>query len=299
MTRFVLAVLSLGLLVAVPAALATPPGKDGRIAYMVKDGRGHWQVWVASSSLTGAKKLTRGRYDSGWPVWSPNGKRIAFDSSRTDHAPNDSHAVNDVFVMKPDGSGLRKLTDSKGVSGDAAWSPNGSLIALDSDRGNRKQLHAIYVMPARGGKLRQVTKPGRHLSDSAPRFSPDGNRLVFSRERGTADNGPTALFTVRLDGSDLHQLTPYSLHVGDADWSPDGKRIVVEAYPDPGSYGDVYVVDAAGGTPVNLTHNPTGQAGSADPAWSPDGSKILFLDNRRVNGVGRTGLDPREASSRA
>ena len=53
---------------------------------------------------------------------------------------------------------------------------------------------------------------------------------------------------------------------------------------------DIYVVDATGGSPVNLTRNPAGQAGSADPAWSPDGSKILFLDNRVVNGVGRTGL---------
>ena len=53
---------------------------------------------------------------------------------------------------------------------------------------------------------------------------------------------------------------------------------------------DIYVVDATGGSPLNLTRNPVGQAGSADPAWSPDGSKILFLDNRVVNGVGRTGL---------
>jgi hypothetical protein len=41
---------------------------------------------------------------------------------------------------------------------------------------------------------------------------------------------------------------------------------------------------------VNLTRNPIGQAGSTDPVWSPDGHLILFLDNRRVNGVGRTGL---------
>ena len=41
---------------------------------------------------------------------------------------------------------------------------------------------------------------------------------------------------------------------------------------------------------MNLTRNPAGHAGSADPVWSPDGRKILFLDNRRVSGVGRTGL---------
>lgn len=289
-TRFALAVLAVGVLIAVPAALATSPGKNGRIVYMVKDAAGHWQVWVANPDLSGAKKLTRGRYDTGWAVWSPGGKWLVFDSSRTDHTPNNSRHVNDVFVMKPDGSGVKKLTDSKGVSGDAAWSPNGSLIAFEADRGNRKGLSAIYVMHANGRKLRRVTKPRPPLSDYKPRFSPDGTHLVFSRARGTADHARAALFTVRLDGSGLHRLTSYALHVEDSDWSPDGKRIVVEAYPNPDAYGDIYVVDATGGSPVNLTRNPAGQSGSADPAWSPDGRMIVLLDNRVVNGVGRTGL---------
>lgn len=219
-TRFALAVLAVGVLIAVPAALATSPGKNGRIVYMVKDAAGHWQVWVANPDLLGAKKLTRGRYDTGWAVWSPGGKWLVFDSSRTDHTPNNSRHVNDVFVMKPDGSGVKKLTDSKGVSGDAAWSPNGSLIAFEADRGNRKGLSAIYVMHANGRKLRRVTNPRPPLSDYKPRFSPDGTHLVFSRARGTADHARAALFTVRLDGSGLHRLTSYALHVEDSDWSP-------------------------------------------------------------------------------
>ncbi|MGH3054285.1 MAG: TolB family protein, partial [Gaiellaceae bacterium] len=271
---------------ATQVATATPPGRDGRIAYMRKDRAGHWQIWVASSRLTGAKQLTRGNYDSGWAVWSPSGKRLAFDSNRNDRTPNSARRVNDVFVMKPDGSGAKKLTDSKGASGDAAWSPNGRLIAFDADRGIRNGFSAIYVMNAKGGKIRRITGPARPQSDYEPRFSPDGTHLVFARARGTADNAPAALFTVRLDGSGVHRLTSFSLHVGASDWSPNGKRIVFEAYPD-GAFGDVYVISATGGRPVNLTKDTTGQA---DPVWSPDGRKILFLDNGYVNGVGRTGL---------
>jgi len=275
------------------ASQATSPGKNGRIAYDVKDRAGRWQLWVANSDLSGAKELTHGRQDGGGPAWSPDGKQIAFDSERADHTPNDSSHVDDVFVMRPDGSHVKKLTDSKGESGDPAWSPTGSLLALTADRGNRKRLHAIYVMHANGGKLRRVTRPSPPLSDYAPRFSPNGARLVFLRARGTAETAPSALFTVRLDGSGLHQLTRYSLHVDQSDWSPNGKRIVFEAYPHGrgnGAYGDIFVIDAAGGQPINLTRNPVGLAGSLDPVWSPDGRKLLFLDIRRVHGVGRYGL---------
>jgi Tol biopolymer transport system component len=271
---------------------ATSPGQDGRIAYMVKDTHGHWQAWVANSDLSGAKRLTHGHYDSGWAVWSQNGKRLAFDSNRTDHTPHNSRHVNDVFLMNPDGSGVRKLTDSKGVSGDAAWSPDGSSIAFDSDRGSSKRFSAIYVMRASGRKPSKVTSPRHPLSDYKPRFSPDGTHLLFARARGTKVTAPAALYTVRIDGSDPHRLTPYSLRVDDADWSPDGKRIVFEAYPHghDNAYGDIYVIDATGGQPTNLTQNPVGEAGSLDPVWSPDGKKILFLDIRKVNGVGRYGL---------
>jgi TolB protein len=269
---------------------ATAPGRNGRITYMRKDRAGHWQIWVASARLTGARQLTHGNYDSGWPVWSPNGKKIAFDSNRTDHSPKDSRQVNDVFVMNADGSHVKKLTDSKDVSGDAAWSPNGSLIAFDADRGTRKDLRAIYVINPKGGKLQRVTRPRPPLSDYSPGFSPDGTHLVFLRARGTSENAPAALFTVRLDGSSLHRLTSFAMHVGEPDWSPDGARIVFEAHPNPAAYPDIYVINATGGRPVNLTHNPTGQAGSADPVWSPNGRKILFRDNRYLNGTGRTGL---------
>jgi Tol biopolymer transport system component len=271
---------------------AARPGQNGRVSYMVKNHAGHWQIWVANSDLSGAKKLTHGRYDSGWARWSPDGKRLVFDSNRTDHTPNDSRHVNDVFVMKPDGTGVKRLTDSKGVSGDAAWSPNGSLIVFEADRGNRKGFSSLYVMHAKGGKLRRLTRPRRPLTDFDARFSPDGTHLLFVRARGTSETSPAALFTVRLDGSDLHQLTPYSLRVDDSDWSPDGTRIVFEAYPHGHNraYGDIFVIGATGGRAVNLTQNPVGEAGSIDPVWSPDGQKILFLDIRRVNDVGRYGL---------
>jgi Tol biopolymer transport system component len=278
----------LSALVLVPLGGATSPGTNGRIAYMLKDGSGHWQVWVASGRLAHPKKLTNEPADSGYPVWSPDGKRLLFDSARTDPGSADADVVNDVYSMRPDGSRVTKLTDSKGLSADPAWSPNGDLIALDADRGDPSRAQGVYVMNSDGTHLRRITVlPPGYRSDLAPRFSPDGARLVFTRYRGKDRAEKAALFTVRLDGSGLRQLTTFALHAGDSDWSPDGKRIVFEAYPDPDAYGDIYVVDATGQQLRNLTPEKTG---SADPVWSPNGKLILFLDNGFVSGRGRTGL---------
>jgi TolB protein len=287
-TGCVVALTALG--VASPGA-AEFPGRAGRIAFMERDPAGRWQVWTASAKLRSKRQLTSSPGDSGWAAWSPDGSRVAFDSNRADPNHKDRRQINDVFVMNTDGSGVRKLTHSKGSSADAAWSPDGSLIAFDSDHGDYPAGQGIYLLASDGRYLRRVTRlAAGAANDSAPRFSPDGKRLVFTRYRGTGRAERAALFTVRLDGSDLRQLTSFAIHAGDADWSPDGTRIVFEAYPNPDSYGDIYVIASTGGPATNLTRNPVGQAGSADPVWSPEGRKILFLDNRRVGGMGTTGL---------
>jgi Tol biopolymer transport system component len=292
-SRKVISAVALAVVVAASAsalAHATSPGHNGRIAYMRQDAAGHWQVWVAGSRLTGARKLTAGPADSTTPVWSPDGTKLTFDSSRTDPDPNDPSAVNDVFTMTPDGSKVTKLTDSVGISANAAWSPDGSLIAIEADRGDPDTSQGIYVMNADGTGLRRVTvRPRGYQEDSAPRFSPDGSRLVFTRYRGSGASEKAALYTVRLDGTGLSRITTFAIHAGDADWSPDGRRIVFEAYPSSSSYVDIYVIGADGRNLRNLTHN-VGHAGSADPVWSPDGTRILFLANRNVGGRGRKGL---------
>lgn len=257
---------------------------------MLMDGAGHWQIWVATGRLTRPKKLTSGAADSGWAVWSPDGKTLAFDSNRADPNPNDSNVVNDVLSMRPDGTGVTVLTDSKGLSGEPAWSPDGASLAIESDRGDPAHEQGIYVMASDGTGPRRVTVPPAGSGDSKPRFSPDGAHLAFTRFRGKDPAEKAAVFTVNLDGTHLRRLTTFAIHADDLDWSPDGKRIAFDAYPDPDAYGDIYVVSANGRNLRNLTRNPAGKAGSADPVWSPDGKTVLFLDNRVVGGRGRTGL---------
>ena len=146
--------------------------------------------------------------------------------------------------MNPDGTGVVKLTDSKAFNGDAGWSPDGRKIAFDSDRANLPGRQEIHVMDSDGTNVRRVTTlPADAMFDLAPRFSPDGRRLVFTRY--ITDPGRSVLFTVRVDGGGLKQLTPWANGASDADWSPDGKRLVFEATPNTQCFGEIYTVDSA------------------------------------------------------
>jgi Tol biopolymer transport system component len=287
------AIAAMALLIAPPVG-ANFPGHNGRIAFMRADANGFWQTWVASADLTSQVKLTSESANSGWPVWSPDGAKLAFDSDRADPDPSDSEVINDVYTVNPDGSGVVNLTGSAGFSGDPGWSPDGSQIAFDSDR-NAAKLH-IYVMNADGTNPHRITTlppdlPPQAQGDAAPRFSPDGTRLVFTRYRGDQDansGDESAVYTIGVDGSGLRRLTPWKMSAGDADFSPDGTQLVFEANPKV-RFGEIYVVDADGRHLHNVTHN--GQhGGSADPVWAPDGTKILFLDTGVFDGTFTSGL---------
>jgi TolB protein len=287
-----------------PEAHATTRVTNGRFTFMRQEHSGFWQVWTSNPDLGAEHKLTSGDADSGWPVWSPDASRIAFDSDRSDPDLSDNNIINDVFSMSADGSDVIKLTDSVGFSGDAAYSPDGRLIAFDANRGvtsgdpgwpSANPDLSIYVMDAADGSgIRRITRPPLGTSDTEPRFSPDGSALVFSRFKGgnhlkyspRVAGDTSALFVVNLDGTGLHRITGWGANVGQADWSPDGSRIVFENACCSLGPANVYTVSPAGGALTDLTrgHGITGKGndtsaqddGFYDPVWSPDGTEVLL-----------------------
>jgi Tol biopolymer transport system component len=176
---------------------------------------------------------------AGWvdsdPAWSPDGRRLAFTRTMDDY--RSFH----VYVMRADGSGVRRVTQGR-YDWRPAWSPNGRWILYQSTTGLRR------VQPD-GSGVRRIGAAG--IDAAFPSWTASG-RIAYAR-RGW-------VWTARADGSDRHRL----VRGRDAHWSPDGKTIVFTP-----NNGGVARVPASGGAVTSL-----GRGYQAE--WSADGRQIVF-----------------------
>ncbi|WP_148232419.1 PD40 domain-containing protein [Janibacter sp. HTCC2649] len=297
-----------------PSAAGTTPGVNGRISFMRMDDTGHWQTWTANPDLTAQHKITDGDFDNSWAAWSPDGTRLAFDSSRL--APEANGDLKEIFTMAPDGTDVHQVTNLGFFAGQPTWSPDGRWIAFTTDGGDYPTSQGIYAIHPDGtGLHRIVALPAgpRSVWLDAPRFSPDGSRLAYTFfQGGKPTRSPwswkgetSALWTVGVDGANARQVVAPGQKVGDADWSPDGRHLVFEQMGnDPGSLSRVLRVPATGGGITALSQD-TGLRGgrsdnwsfqaSFDPVYSPDGTTILFPHDEYSPTFGCTSLQAMNA----
>jgi Tol biopolymer transport system component len=235
-------------------------------------------------------------FSAGFPVWSPDWRRVAFVQERGVYRRYPVHGrYSDIYVMNADGSGRRRLTQSPQNDGDPVWSPDGGRLAFVRIRGGRAD---IYVVNADGSGLRRLAhaiafRPMSGAPSSGfganPAWSPDGRKIAFRSNRDGTDD----IFVVNADGSGLRNLTRRRAddrkRIGWFSpegplWSPDGRKIAFQGRRDrpseraacrPRCWRDeIYVIDADGSGLRQLTRNWYSDGGAA---WSPDGRKILFV----------------------
>ena len=194
----------------------------------------------------------------GEPRLSPDGRRVAYVVNGIDGEANLYRSA--IWVAPPDGSEEpRQLTSGERSDHSPRWSPDGRWLAFVSNRdGEEEKAHGeLYVLPADGGEPRRLTDGDEGVDSIA--WSPDSRRIAFARrvrdeayEEEDERRRPPRRFTrvfFKLDS------------VG---WTGDRRK-------------HVFVVDLDGGDERQLTE---GDCENDQPAWSPDGSRIVFTSTR-------------------
>lgn len=148
----------------------------------------------------------------------------------------------------------------------------GQTILFTSDRDGNVE---IYTMHADGSDPIRLTRDG--AVDFAPKWSPDGNRIVFLSSRAQDSHGATTyeIFAMNADGSGVTRLTTNDVLESAPGWSPDGTKIL---YSTTGNRSKIFVMNADGSTVVQLTNSDWADSVAR---WSPDGSRIAFLGSPR------------------
>jgi TolB protein len=289
------------------AARTNGPIAFERYAHAAQDDHSA-QIFVRATDGA-VRQLTREPGGAFAPAWSPDGKRIAYE-----RAFGSRHLI---YTMNPDGRDARPLatgcTAAKRCIFDIApaYSPDGRRVSFERVYGPLRRRSApeesfeysphtdLMVVDASGGEPRAIASWGADPQpwDGAPRWSPDGSRLVlpigtFKHHNKHTMLG-TALVVLGADGRGQRRITSWDLGAGNPDWSPDGRRIVFNS--EGGHSRSTFVVrpDGDGLTRLvkggaRLTH--TGQ--TIAPAWSPDGRQIVFTtEDRECSSLHTHGCD--------
>jgi TolB protein len=166
---------------------------------------GKWIVYGGGEALrvmrrngSGDRELRSSRVGRGGvsgASWSPDGKKIAFETVPWEITNNvDIHS--DIFVVDPAGGRRKRLTKTT-FNHDPAWSPDGKRIAFTQDYDDE----GVFVMNADGSGRRNLTRSRGY--DMQPAWSPNGTRIAFANNR----DGDFDLFVMNADGSNQRRLT--------------------------------------------------------------------------------------------
>jgi len=237
------------------------PGDNGRILYRDEVNGG---IWIMDADGGNRQPVATGN-DYSYPSWSPDGSTIVFERQTT--VILGIPFTSSIWTVDPDGTDLMEV----GLGTRPSWSPNGQRIVYSING-------QIREMNANGTGDVAITQD-QNFWDTSPVYRPDGSLIAFLREPsilvlgGPGVSGAvltTDIWTMSPDGLGELQITNTpGVSEGSPDWAPDGD---VLAYTDDSGL----VVSTFPGNVAQTLYFSQAGVFPADPAFSPDGSKVAF-----------------------
>jgi Tol biopolymer transport system component len=238
---------------------------DGKRLALV--GNGFARLDVMNLDGSGRKTLYTGKNRGLFSTsWAHHGDQIAF---AVGGVFQEARAGVDLMAVRPDSTGLHKLTQDAGNNGFPAFSPDGKQLVFRSGREGSKNL---YLMNSDGTGLKQLTR-GK-WTDTMCDWSPRGDWIAFASDRG----GDFEVWLIKPDGSGLRKLIGGGGRHNHPHFAPDGRWVVftsqragfsaeeISLPRQPQPYGDLFAIRLDGTGLLRLTHNGFEEG---TPAWGP------------------------------
>lgn len=196
------------------------------------------------------------------PVWSPDGKQVAYVSFETGRAA--------IFRQVIATGERQQLTNFKGLNGAPAWSPDGKHLALVLSKDGNPEIYTLNIATG------QFTRVTQHFSiDTEPSWMPDGKSLIFTSDRG----GKPQIYQVSLASGRVERVTFEGDYNARARLSPDGKNLVM-VHRLNGVF-HIATQDLASGDIRILTETHLDES----PSIAPNGAMLLYATKHQGKGI--------------